>query len=87
MFVNGAFQVSTIASTGARSTTNIKIGSIQTLPAGYYFTGTIYEIVCYTRFLNINERQQVEGYLAWKWGLRSSLSADHPCRNIPPIPS
>jgi len=86
MFVNGAFQVSTTASTAARNTTNMKIGSIQTLPAGYYFTGTIYEIVCYTRFLNINERQQIEGYFAWKWGLRTSLSADHPCRNIPPVP-
>ena len=86
MYVNGAFQVSTTASTAARNTTNIKIGSIQTTPAGYYFTGNIYEIICYTRVLTVNERQQVEGYLAWKWGLRNSLSADHPCLNIPPVP-
>ena len=86
MYVNGAFQVSTTGGTSAKQSPNLKIGSIQTTPAGYYFTGNIYEIVCYTRVLTVNERQSVEGYFAWKWGLRNSLPNDHPFKLIAPLP-
>jgi hypothetical protein len=37
------------------------------------FDGFIAEIIVYSGILTIDQRQQVEGYLAWKWGLRSSL--------------
>ena len=40
---------------------------------GYYFNGYIYEIICYNSVLSTNQRQSVEGYLAWKWGIQSSL--------------
>jgi hypothetical protein len=30
-------------------------------------------------------RQQIEGYLAWKWGLTTNLPASHPFRNRPPL--
>jgi hypothetical protein len=86
MFVNGAFQVSTTGGTANRTSPTLKIGSIQTLPAGYYFTGNVYEIVCYTRVLNDIERQQIEGYFAWKWGLKASLGLGHPFFLIPPLP-
>ena len=86
MFVNGAFQVSTTGSTANRISPTLKIGSIQTLPAGYYFTGNVYEIVCYSRVLSTNERQQIEGYFAWKWGLKASLGLGHPFFLIPPLP-
>jgi hypothetical protein len=36
------------------------------------------EILHYNRSLTVNERQQVEGYLAWKWGMQSSLPSTHP---------
>ena len=36
------------------------------------------EILHYNRSLSVNERQQVEGYLAWKWGIQSSLPTTHP---------
>jgi hypothetical protein len=46
--------------------------------AGYY-TGTIYEFLIFnTTALSIPQCQQVEGYLAQKWGLTSSLPAGHP---------
>lgn len=87
MYVNGAFQVSTTGSTATRtSPPTLKIGSIQTLPAGYFFTGNVYEIVCYTRVLSTIERQQIEGYFAWKWGLKASLTSSHPFFLIPPLP-
>ena len=86
MYVNGAFQVTTTGGTADRISPNLKIGTIQTLPAGYFFTGTVYEIVCYTRVLTTIERQQVEGYFAWKWGLKASLGSGHPFFFIPPLP-
>ena len=49
--------------------------------------GYIYEVISYNASLTISQRQQVEGYLAWKWGLQSSLPATHPYKNspIPPL--
>jgi hypothetical protein len=48
--------------------------------------GTICESVCYNSALSTAQRQQVEGYLAWKWGLVGSLPANHPYRLFPPSP-
>ena len=86
MYVNGAFQVTTTGGTADRTSPNLKIGSIQTTPAGYFFTGNVYEIVCYSRVLTSIERQQIEGYFAWKWGLKASLGSGHPFFFIPPLP-
>lgn len=30
------------------------------------------------------DRQKLEGYLAWKWGLEANLPADHPYKSAPP---
>ena len=51
---------------------------------GAYYTGTIYEILGYVGELSTTQRQQVEGYLAWKWNLVASLPPTHPYKNIPP---
>lgn len=40
--------------------------------------GIVHEVIAYTRVLSVTERQQVEGYLAWKWGLQNSLPTTHP---------
>ena len=44
----------------------------------YPFTGVLYEIVYYSTTLTLSQQQQVEGYLAWKWGLQNSLPTTHP---------
>ena len=48
------------------------------------FQGQIAEVVFFSRTLSTIERQQVEGYLAWKWGLVKELPASHPFKNAPP---
>ncbi len=48
------------------------------------FVGTINEILYYNSYLTTAQRQQVEGYLAWKWGLQSSLPSTHPYAKFPP---
>jgi len=40
----------------------------------------MYEIISYKTQLSGFQRQQVEGYLAWKWGLQASLPSTHPYR-------
>lgn len=45
------------------------------------FAGNIYEICVYNSALSTSARQQVEGYLATKWGLQTSLPSNHPYRN------
>ena len=39
--------------------------------------GFVSEILIYTTALTTAERQAVEGYLAWKWGLNASLPTTH----------
>jgi hypothetical protein len=47
----------------------------------------IYEMVGFNTQLSTAEQQQVEGYLAWKWGLQTSLPTNHPYYNSPPTKS
>ena len=51
---------------------------------GSFFTGYMYEMIMYTGSLTDAQRQQVEGYLAWKWGLNAQLPSSHPFRNSVP---
>ena len=44
----------------------------------------IAEIVFYQSALSLSNRQLIEGYLAHKWGLTSSLPAGHPYKSIAP---
>ena len=51
---------------------------------GYNVSETFYlaEFLVYNEYLTDSQYQQVEGYLAWKWGLVASLPAGHPYKNI-----
>jgi hypothetical protein len=40
--------------------------------------GNICEVLAYSNALSTGDRQTVEGYLAWKWGIQSNLPATHP---------
>jgi hypothetical protein len=48
------------------------------------FQGSMAEVVVYNNQLGTANRQKVEGYLAWKWGINSSLPDTHPYYNSPP---
>jgi hypothetical protein len=51
-----------------------------------YWLGTIGEVVICSTTLSTTDRQKVEGYLAWKWGLTANLPANHPFKTTPPHP-
>jgi hypothetical protein len=48
--------------------------------------GQLHELIIYSTTLSFFQRQQVEGYLAWKWSLQSNLPANHPYKLFPPSP-
>jgi hypothetical protein len=51
---------------------------------GSPLTGGIGEMICTTADSDTTQRQKIEGYLAWKWGLTSSLYAGHPYKSAAP---
>ena len=53
-------------------------GLIENGVAYYPLNGYVYEVIVYNIALTSTQRQQIEGYLAQKWGLTGSLPAGHP---------
>lgn len=47
-------------------------------------TGDIGEIIASLAAWTTSDREKVEGYLAWKWGLTNRLPVGHPYKNIQP---
>jgi titin len=80
MFVNGS---ATSVSSGIRGPLSLNNTLNWALSAGA-FLGNIGEVITYSTPLTTTQRQQVEGYLAWKWGTQDSLPIGHPYRNAPP---
>jgi hypothetical protein len=77
---NGS-SLGTTSSSGNFAYTFYNIGS-QTSQSpifyNYNWTGFVGELISYNNALSDAQRQQVEGYLAQKWGLTASLPAGHP---------
>lgn len=86
-FLNGSNTISSPPFTfGSGTNVTINLGY-----SGYNandgFNGYISEVIVYTTALTTSQRQQVEGYLAWKWGLQANLPSTHPYKTLPPSPS
>lgn len=85
--VNGTTQtITTSGAVGYVSEIGFSIGGrpIQNILSAY-FSGQISEIVFLNSTLSTTNRQIIEGYLAWKWGLQNLLIATHPFANRPPL--
>jgi hypothetical protein len=78
--VNGGAQSTSAAFTLTAGSATTSIGS----GTAGYFKGTVYEIVVYSVALTESQRKLVEGYLAWKWGVQTSLPASHPYARFRP---
>jgi hypothetical protein len=51
------------------------------------FVGFMSEIIIYNTYLTIVQRQKIEGYLSWKWGIQANLPTTHPFYNSAPTSS
>lgn len=77
---NGAVEGTAIAVSGTFSYTNYSIGTRagSTGPGAANWLGYIGEVIIYQNNLSITERQRVEGYLGWKWGINTALPGTLP---------
>ena len=76
LYVNGTGGTSA-SSTGAFGYTRYGIGR-EPYTQAEFFQGYISEVIVYNAALTTAQRQQIEGYLGWKWGLQGSLPSAHP---------
>ena len=86
LYVNGSTIVQ-FGSTGNFGYSNYSVGcGIYSISANTVDTwaGFVGEVILYRSALTTPQRQQVEGYLAWKWGLQTSLPPTHPYKNSTP---
>jgi hypothetical protein len=83
---DGFIQASNVKNIGVAANASAKMGIGANATVNNAMSGTyqVYEIVIYNTYLNIQQRQQIEGYLAWKWNLQKSLPSSHPFFNFPP---
>jgi hypothetical protein len=97
---DGNMRVWSFARVSGGSRSNIENGTIRTISSATtntatqttfigrysnsYYAGRIYEILWYSRILASNERMQLEGYLAHKWGRDGSFNVVHPYRLVKP---
>ena len=63
--------------------TFVYLGSGNDTSPGSSYRGDISEIIV-LESVNTTDRQKVEGYLAWKWGLVANLPVGHPYKLISP---
>jgi hypothetical protein len=69
---------------GANTTfTSNSLGTWNQQPTDGNVRGGISEAIIINRALSTADRQRVEGYLAWKWGLVGSLPSTHPYKKTP----
>jgi hypothetical protein len=78
-FINGS-SIGTGSTSSSSGQATFTIG----LQTGCYMFGFIFEVLVYNIGLTTSERQQVEGYLAHKWGLQTSIPSTHPFYSIRP---
>lgn len=87
-FLNGSSTV--IKSSGSSGVFNINFYSIglNTNPTdtNSIFVGNISEILIYNGTLTTSQSQQTEAYLAYKWGLQSTLPSSNPYTSAPSNP-
>lgn len=83
-FVDGSAMTTTnTTNTGSISNSNVlDVGAAAV--AGNPLTGDIAEVLVGGATLTSSDREKLEGYLAWKWGLQDNLPSAHPYKTFPP---
>lgn len=77
LFLNGA-SVSSSSLTGVFNIEKFSIGyKLNQDPNTDFWFGNVGEVIIYSTAITGNQRQQLEGYLAWKWGLQGNLPLSH----------
>ena len=95
-FIGGSFYTGSINIMYSNGTAGTSVASSGSFNYSLYAIGTnaglgpvnlvgyVYEVLIYNTSVTNTQREQVEGYLAWKWGLQANLPSNHPYRNVAP---
>lgn len=83
VWINFAQGASDTPGTRSQTPNNNRIGASGVSTISDYLNAFLHEIIVYNTAVSTSERQHIEGYLAWKWGLTSSLPATHPYKSVP----
>ena len=76
-------QTNKFSASSGKTVTNLKIGK-DGGSSSFDFAGDIAEVLIFDRELSSEEANQVEGYLAHRWGAIDSLLPYHPHKEFPP---
>jgi len=76
MPINAAIHL--ISATGITGPTDYQGICYDRNGANIGWCGDLAEVIIFTSALSTYQHKQVEGYLAWKWGLQAQLPATHP---------
>jgi hypothetical protein len=80
VYVNGS-----VTSVDSTSFTGTSLNALHDWAiSGGAFLGNVGEVIAYPSVLDDVDRQKVEAYLAWKWGLQDSLPNTNPWKTSPP---
>jgi hypothetical protein len=88
-YINGTVKMQ-LPSTGNFGIGRYRIGGEIGNNTGTKYTGYVSEVLIYNAALTTIQRQLVERYLAWKWGLQTQLDPGFPLNNFPgtlPLPN
>ena len=77
LYLNGTGSTTVTLSGGAVGSFGYTTYWVGSGPSGAAITGTVSEVLYYHADLTDTQRQQVEGYLAQKWGLKNALPGGH----------
>lgn len=87
-FLNGALQTASVTGSTANIATDAEGYRIGVANFGGvlsdYLQGVVYEVIVMLRLPTEQERQFLEGYLTWKWGINTNMPSSHPYRKISP---
>jgi len=61
------------------------VGHLQYSGTDEYMSGAISEIIMFNNTLDEDQRQIMEGYLAYKYGLQNNLASSHPYKTVYPF--
>ena len=81
-YLAGAYGLGTPMTTAAKLNIGFSGDLNPNIPGA--MRGYIYEIIAYNRAVEDEERQAIEGYLAWKWNTEDLLDPTHPYYIAPP---
>jgi hypothetical protein len=82
VYVNGT--VTSVSATARGATFPTIDTALNWAVSGGAFIGYVGEVITYPSALSATDREKVEGYLAWKWGLQSQLPSSNPWQTAPP---